>query len=247
MKHLNKILTSIQIHPLTVFYFIMSYLTDNLFQYASLYAIVCFHELCHLVMAYSFGFHILYIKLLPFGAYLCLDDYGYKSIILELIVALAGPCSHLFIYFIIQNCYFDETLLAMNSLIFSLNLLPIYPMDGYRIILLIMEKFLDLKLSLNIMNKISFISLCYFLSCCFYISNYVFFLYLLYQNIVNYYNTENYLRNYFLKIPFVYKEDKNIIHNKYHYIRDLNNYYLIKNKVYSEEQMKYTLIRNTKR
>ena len=66
-------------------------------------------------------------------------------------VVLAGPISHLFIYFAIQIISFgiyQQFLMTMNMFVFAFNLLPIYPLDGGRFMSLLLQSIMDLKKAL---------------------------------------------------------------------------------------------------
>jgi len=239
----------IKVHPLTLVYVVVSFISGYWKFYLGAYTIVCIHEICHFIMAYSFRFEIEKISLLPFGAYLSLYDYGYRPIIYEMCVVLAGPCSHLFIYFILnlfKKYVYVQYLLKMNSLIFMFNLLPIYPMDGFRFILLCIENWIDLSKCQYIIFKISIFFLCLFISLCYRMNYYIIFFFLLYQNIEFYRNIPMYLRNYFINIPYVYK-NKIKIHQDNCYLRDKENYYFFNGQLYYENEYKYALIKNVKR
>lgn len=250
MMHLCNFLKKIKIHPLTYFYFIISFITGYWKYYCSAYIIVCIHELCHYLMAYSFHFEIEKIELLPFGAYLFLNDYGLKPKINELCVVLAGLSCHFFIYMILRritSILFVDYLLKINELVFVFNLLPIYPMDGYRLLLILLQNSFDMQKACYASFKISIFFLCFLYVRCRYLNNYIIFLYLVYQNFLYYRYIPTQIRNYYLNIPFSYKNKKIKIHEKIKYIRDAHNYYKINNEIYDEEMMKNELIKSIKR
>ena len=102
MKHLKSLLSNIHIHSLTYICLLFS-LICRVEQYFLLsLGIVCVHELCHLLMAYYFHFEIEEVQILPFGAYLSLKDFYNHEIVEEICVVLAGPCSHLIMFMIIE-------------------------------------------------------------------------------------------------------------------------------------------------
>lgn len=246
MRHLKKLLQKIEIHPLTMIYIVLAMIVDCYEQYINLYLLVCFHEICHFLMAYFFHFKIDKIKLLPFGAYLSLKDYGFHLRKEEICVVLAGPMSHIIIWLLSYFIFIDETILLYNKVLFCFNFIPIYPLDGYRLILLFIQGFIDLKKSHYIMVKISFLCLCYYYTTCCYIAHYILFIYFLYQNIINYLNIYSYIQRYYLKIPFLKKIDRIVIHKKIKYRRDCYNYYYFNHLLFDEEEMKYHLIKNIK-
>ncbi len=125
------------IHPFTLIYLIAAWLNDNLFAYLSALFIVCTHEFGHYYFAKKFNFEIEKVEIFPFGAFLSLNDYGTHHIIEELVIVMAGLSTHLGMFIVIKVFFDSEYLLAVNQLVFVFNLLPIYPLDGSKILLLV--------------------------------------------------------------------------------------------------------------
>ncbi len=201
-------------------------------------------------MACFLHFKVNKIKILPFGAYLDLDDYDMHSIIEELCVVIAGPCSHLFVYFLItmmNQSVYQAYLLKTNQLIFFFNLLPIYPLDGGRGVLLILERFLDLKKSMYLGIKFSILSLCLFIVCFLKVNTLIVIVYLCYYQVEFFCNIPQKLRLYYSRIDVSNDAKKISVHKCLEYRRGYYNYYLINGKLFDEKDMINDLINSVKK
>ena len=147
------------IHPFTLIYLIAAWLNDNLFAYLSALFIVCTHEFGHYYFAKKFNFEIEKVEIFPFGAFLSLNDYGTHHIIEELVIVMAGLSTHLGMFIVIKVFFDSEYLLAVNQLVFVFNLLPIYPLDGSKILLLVFSLFKDYYRAVKLQIKVSIFSL----------------------------------------------------------------------------------------
>ena len=132
----------------------------------------CFlHELGHIITAKLFKMQIEKIEILPCGFSASFFSYNSSGFpkgfsMQELIVALAGPIVSLILALSFQ--YIDDTnftivtkqeIVYSNILILIFNLLPLYPLDGGRIL----KNILNIKLSRNntenIINKVSSVTI----------------------------------------------------------------------------------------
>lgn len=105
------------------------------------FAAVCLHEIGHALAARARGYTVNSLVLLPFGAVMCADDEldGTSSVI----VGLAGPLANVFLalatlglWWLTPAAYpYTEPFLYANVSIAAFNLLPVYPLDGSRVVL----------------------------------------------------------------------------------------------------------------
>jgi Zn-dependent protease len=108
---------------------------------AALLAAVIIHELGHAFAARNFGISATRISIMPFGGSVDIDC-GFLSARRKNIVLLAGPVANLFVamlcgvmiwlFPVLFMCL--EYLAAANFITGAMNLLPIYPLDGGKII-----------------------------------------------------------------------------------------------------------------
>lgn len=109
------------------------------------------HELGHIIMAVIFKIKINCLKLTIFGMYLDVDTYK-LNIKNELLLYLGGIIFNLLSLLIFRDSYRNFTLL-----IILFNILPIYPLDGFRVLKTIFSYFFSYKRSLIITSIISII------------------------------------------------------------------------------------------
>lgn len=108
-----------------------------------LFFIVFCHELGHAVAAKYFGCRLRKIELLPFGGVSETEEYGNRPYHEELIVVLAGPFQHLVLIGFSWIAYAifpfwsqadHQIFLFHNAALFIFNLLPIWPLDGGKLL-----------------------------------------------------------------------------------------------------------------
>ena len=134
--------TRYSLHPLFVMLLAISAVTGHVLELMTLFTIVLFHEMGHVVAARWCGWSIEEVKLLPFGGVAETKDGMVSPAWQEVIVAAAGPMQNglmIGLACLLQWCglwneqwtsYFIEA----NLLIAGFNMLPILPLDGGRIV-----------------------------------------------------------------------------------------------------------------
>lgn len=122
--------------------------------------------------AFGLGFKIQSLRILPFGFAVSfkidMDNYNKKVLkanllnVKEIIVAIFGPIVNLILIMIFvligKENFFNveaEILIYANLLIFVLNILPIYPLDGGRVLKNLIYLFYGKIISLKVINIIS--------------------------------------------------------------------------------------------
>lgn len=102
------------------------------------FVIVSIHEAGHFFAAKIFKWNIIKIKLWMFGGVMETDEYASRSLREDIIVTLAGPSQHIWLFFLLQFLEHTSSLspsllqfaYQYNWTIFLFNLLPILPLDG---------------------------------------------------------------------------------------------------------------------
>lgn len=118
------------------------------------------HELGHLSAGLLFKLKPKRLTIMPVGVMLEFDISEFSFIKQkELIISLAGPLVNLIIYFSALNLNinneYKNLVIYINLIMFLFNLLPIYPLDGGRIIKSILHIMLGYKKSIIITNLVS--------------------------------------------------------------------------------------------
>lgn len=158
---------------LKIFIFlIIFYFTKQIEIYAMIMLFALIHELGHLLAGILMGMKPEKIELMPFGVSISfkikVEEYNKKIKkgnmleIKKILVALAGPLTNFIIIIIASNINIDLfkalIIIYTNFLIMIFNLLPIYPLDGGRILKGILHINFGIKKSefyTNIISKIT--------------------------------------------------------------------------------------------
>lgn len=148
---------------LQIFLFIILFLLTKQIE---LYALIMFFALIH-ECGHIFAGLILKLKpkkldIMPFGLAVTFESYGYKKLVeaKKILIALAGPLTNILICVIALFIHIDQnvkqTIIYSNILVALFNLIPIYPLDGGRILKgLIKLKYKNNIIADTIVNRIS--------------------------------------------------------------------------------------------
>ena len=156
---------------LKIFLFLLLfYFTKQIETYVMIIVFAMIHELGHLIAGLAMGMRPEKMELKPYGVSISFKltpkDYNQKIIkgnlleVKKIFVALAGPLTNLLIIFIAINVKIDLfsnlMIIYANLLLILFNLLPIYPVDGGRILKGILHIFFGKRNSEKYMNIFSF-------------------------------------------------------------------------------------------
>ncbi|MBM7572034.1 M50 family metallopeptidase [Aquibacillus albus] len=148
-----KLLPPLYIHPVLGFFILISILTGTFVELSFIFLIVMFHEFGHYVVARYFRWRIRRINLWIFGGVMETEEHTSKPMKQELLITLAGPVQHIWIHFLLLYCAgtgflspsITELALQFNITILIFNLLPIWPLDGGKLLMLFLSSFLPYK------------------------------------------------------------------------------------------------------
>lgn len=132
------------------------------------YLFIVFHELSHVFIASILGRKVKKIKLLTAGACAEFEDlfgtYDFNQNIINIFVYIAGPLSNFILALIFKN---NLMIFQINMFLAVINLIPIFPLDGYNILknlLYLLKNFKIFKINVKLILKISEIVFVFFLS-----------------------------------------------------------------------------------
>ncbi|HEY9578033.1 MAG TPA: site-2 protease family protein, partial [Pseudobacillus sp.] len=141
---MSKWAKNVHVHPLLWGVTGICILTGTFLHLLLAFIIIVIHELGHVVAAHALGWRIKKVVLLPFGGVAEVDEHGNRPLREELIVVLAGPLQHLWLFAvawlahaggILPNSIYED-FWQINAAILLFNLLPVYPLDGGKLLML---------------------------------------------------------------------------------------------------------------
>ena len=225
--------------------FVLAGYFSNLIVFTS---IIIIHELGHIITGLHFKYKLDKVIIYPYGGMTKFNTIINTNINKDILVAISGVIVQS-IYFIIITIlytkgyireYIYNLFTIYNKSILLFNILPIIPLDGSKIINLILSKYLYYNLSNKLTIIISFITIVIILITRIYEYNYSFIIILglLMKNIYDFYKNLEYIYNKFLLERYLYKIaylKKKIIKNKKKMYKNKSHYFYINNQLLKED------------
>lgn len=225
-----------KIHFTTYIFYIILILSGYI-NYLLIYLLIIItHEMGHIIMIHLLKYKLESITIYPFGGNIKTNiNYNINSNKLFLI-SISGVLFQMLLFIIIKanTNYMYQIFKTLNISLILFNLIPIYPSDGNKIIVSILERIIGYKKTLYITNIISILSLFIL----FYISKNIFIFVILYYLNINNFMLIKYIFNKFLLERYLYK----IKYKKIKYVKNENNIYKCRNNyilcdnIYIEEE-----------
>lgn len=135
-----------KVHPIMIPFFLFFYLSGEIAVYSILFGSLLFHELGHLFAAKLIGIKVNSCTILPYGGEIKMEQFSKKTKSDQLLVILFGPLFTflLLVFFSLVDLPQKNIMVVTQVIIFCFNLLPVYPLDGGRALLLfIPDKYVE--------------------------------------------------------------------------------------------------------
>ncbi|MEH7012325.1 M50 family metallopeptidase [Neobacillus niacini] len=161
MNRVIYLLQHVYIHPLLWIVIAISIATAHFVEVCLLIGIIFIHEMGHAAAASFFSWRIKKITILPFGGVAEMEEHGNRPLKEEAIVVLAGPLQHIWMVALAYTLFSFELIpedlyllfYHYNIMIFIFNLFPVWPLDGGKLIFML----LSLKKSFPIAHRLTLI------------------------------------------------------------------------------------------
>lgn len=122
-------------------------LTAHFQEMLILFMVIFIHEMGHACCAVYYKWRIKSITILPFGGMMETEEYGNRTLKEDFYVILFGPLQHLWLFILAYLLYItgliqEDTMITftyVNGAICLFNLLPIWPLDGGKILFLLLS------------------------------------------------------------------------------------------------------------
>ena len=238
-----------KINLFTYIFLILSMLSGYFREMFIVFIILIVHELGHFFLMKLMNIEVSSITIYPYGGMIKSNMLINTNSLKVILISLAGMINQLLLWIIIYiffkvgfiNIYYYDIFLKYNLYIILFNLIPIYPLDGFKILNSFLELFISFKNSINLSFFINVVCLLLFLIYLYIykVSNYVIVIFL-FVNLINYIKEIRYIMNKFYVERIIYdleyyglvsvKTKNDMFKNKLNYICGINEKsYLLSN------------------
>ncbi|MBN9653823.1 site-2 protease family protein [Halobacillus sp. GSS1] len=152
----------IHIHPLFFLLAFSALLTGAIYDFIVLFSIVIAHELGHFLMAKRFGWRVERMEIWLFGGAVVSEEHNTRPFREQMLVVIAGPFQHLWIFVLLMTLQsiigvhpLLDAAFFYNGVIFLFNMLPVWPLDGGKLLFYLLNRFFAFRVSLAVALSLS--------------------------------------------------------------------------------------------
>lgn len=158
-KKISNKFKKLPIHPSFILLFVWFMATGNFLAFGIFVGVVMTHEFGHYFVAKKLGYKLDSFFLAPYGVSLSYSNQVFENSD-EAKIAIAGPCVNIVLSFLciglwwaIPESYNYTDIFVQESFMLALfNLLPAYPMDGGRVMLSCLCKFMTREKAIKLIK-----------------------------------------------------------------------------------------------
>lgn len=243
------IIKNISINISAIILIFICFITGLVKDIIAIYSLVLFHELGHILISSFFKWKISKVNIYAFGAVTIFNDKIDKPLLEEFLVTLFGPLFQIILYLIyfilnknlIISDYYFELIKNYNYSILLFNLIPIIPLDGSKLLNVILNKFLNFRVSYILIFITSIFNLIIFVLINVKNTSYIIIISFLLSEILKYYKNKNIIFNRFILEKYLYSNNykkykrinnlKQMKRNRKHLVKYHDNYISEKNAI----------------
>ena len=244
MSKLLNFFNKFEVSPFATIFISLTLLTGSYKLFYIYFLITFIHELGHVVAAKVVGLKIDKIKLLAVGFNAEIKDLNYTTSLKEFIVVLAGPLTYFISRWLLEYLYHIDFISynaftqanVINKYDFIFNLLPLIPLDGGRLLKIIIDNFVTSKTSLVIVGLLSNVLVIVFMLVTIKTPQWLIYVFLVFTNVTFFLTIERRWRDFLINRLLKENKLKVKIHNKKDIYRNKNNYFIKGKTVVGEKE-----------
>ncbi len=154
MQKLSRLLTRIKVHKSFLFFIVMAIALGILEQFFILIFLVTLHEMTHVLVARLYGIKTEQIILTPLGEIAFLESMEDLSLFKRAVIVLSGPFTNIVIAYVSMLLGYHR-IAVINYMLALFNLLPVNPLDGSRLVQILLSKNMGVLTINRLLIKVS--------------------------------------------------------------------------------------------
>ena len=235
---MKNILNKIYFHPFFLLTLLIFILIGRFRFIIYFMLLIIIHELGHVLVSKLFKWKIDKIIILPFGGLTKYNEIINRSLMEEFLVAISGVIVQIIFYKFIHDYIDYKYFNFINYFIVIFNLLPIYPLDGSKILNVLFNVITTFKNSMLLTVIVSYITIIILSLLLFNINKLLFMMFIfLFMEVNKYYKEKDLIFNRFLLERYLneikLKKEK-VINDVSKMKRDYRHLFYIDNKYMTE-------------